>query len=101
MWTYEFILKKDIKSITTMILNFDKLKYTGTYVYKNSESFSNLEFHNNTGRNKTYQIVFELGKTCNLFNIDEVITEILHSKLNDVYYVGTINYSIYIKQLID
>jgi hypothetical protein len=84
-----------------MILNFDKLKYTGKHVYKNSESFSNLEFHNNIGRNKTDEIVFELGKTCNLFNIDEIITGILHSKLNGVYYVGTINYSIYIKQLID
>jgi hypothetical protein len=97
MWTYEFILvNNEVKPVMNVILNIKKIGYMVEHEYTYHESYYSLEFKNDTD-----EILFEVGKSCKLFNIDEVINEITHSNLNDVYHVITVNYSIYIKKLID
>jgi hypothetical protein len=97
MWNYEFILvNEEVIPVMNFILNIKKIGYLVENEYTYHESYSSLKFKNDTD-----EIVFELEKNCKLFNINEVINEITHSNLNDVYHVTTVNYSIYIKQLID
>ena len=97
MWTYEFILvNEEVKPVMNVILNIKRIRYMVEHEYTYHKSFYSLEIKNDTD-----EIVFELEKSCKLFNINEVSQGIEHSHFDDSYRVVTVNYNIDIKKLID